>query len=125
MGQAFLTYPLWIVLALAIPAFAFVNAFAEEVVYRGILQESLSNTFAAQPLVFLLQGSAFAAIHFASGFPNGFMGYGMVLIYGLMLGYLRWRTKGILAPYIAHVVADLCIGYFLILYLVNSRPALN
>ncbi len=125
MGKAFLAYPLWSVLALAIPTFALVNAFAEEVVYRGILQEALGNTFSMPSVVFLLQGSAFAAVHFSSGFPNGVVGYAMVLIYGLMLGFLRWRTKGILAPYVAHVIADLCIGYFLILYLVNSGQMLH
>ena len=63
----------------------------------------------------MLQAGAFAAVHFGVGFPNGLFGYAMVLVYGLALGLLRHRTKGMLAPYLAHVIADLTIGYFLVL----------
>ncbi|MGE0631753.1 MAG: hypothetical protein AB7O96_05070 [Pseudobdellovibrionaceae bacterium] len=39
----------------------------------------------------------------------------MVFGYGIALGYLRYRTNGMLAPYIAHVIADLTIATFLVL----------
>jgi hypothetical protein len=58
------------------------------------------------------------AVHYATGFPNGIIGYLMVLVYGTMLGYLRMRTKGILAPYVAHVIADATIAMLLV-YLVK------
>ncbi|MBN2089862.1 CPBP family intramembrane metalloprotease, partial [candidate division KSB1 bacterium] len=64
--------------------------------------------------------AVFAAAHFTSGFPNGVIGYLMVLIYGTMLGYLKERTNGIFAPYIAHVIADLTIGYFLYFYALQN-----
>ena len=92
------------------------NAFAEEVVYRGVMQEALSRVFKQKSIVLVLQASTFAAIHFAVGFPNGFLGYLMVFVYGFVLGYLRVRTNGMLAPYLAHVIADLAIGYFLCLH---------
>ncbi|MGD9210389.1 MAG: type II CAAX endopeptidase family protein [Desulfobacteraceae bacterium] len=113
MIQSFSHYPKWLILVGGIPLFALINAFTEEVVYRGVMQEALSRVFEQKSLVIALQASAFAAIHFAMGFPNGVVGYVMVLVYGIMLGYLRIRTNGMLAPYLAHVIADLAIGFFL------------
>ena len=112
MAQGLNHYPAWLVFLIGIPLFAVFNAFAEEIVYRGILQEALLRVFPS-PAAILLQASAFAAIHVASGFPNGVVGYAMVLVYGVMLGYLRTRTGGMLAPYLTHVLADLVIGAFL------------
>lgn len=116
MAEEFLRYPGWIVLCLGVPLFALVNAFAEEAVFRGAMQEALSQVFSREPLILFLQASAFASIHFVSGFPNGYAGYLMALAYGLALGYLRMITHGILAPYLAHVLADLTIGYYLYSY---------
>jgi membrane protease YdiL (CAAX protease family) len=101
-----------------IPAFALLNAFAEEMVYRGFIQESLSRVFSNPLVILVFQASAFAAAHFRGGFPNGWTGYGMVFIYGSMLGFLRMRTRGMLAPYIAHVIADYAIALLLV-YLVK------
>lgn len=111
MAQGFSHYPTWLVFAFGIPLFALFNAFAEEIVYRGVLQEALLRVFSS-PVAILLQASAFAAAHVASGFPNGVVGYVMTLVYGTMLGYVRVRTGGMLAPYLAHVLADLVIGAF-------------
>lgn len=114
MMQGLLSFPIWLILILAIPLFAIVNALAEEFVYRGVLQEALEIAFPQKEnLVLVLQASAFAAAHVASGFPNGKVGYLMTFSYALMLGFLKRRTGGILAPYVAHVVADLVIGYYL------------
>ena len=108
------SYPTWLNLAVLIPVFALLNAFGEEAVYRGVMQEALSNVFPKSiVIVIFFQASAFAALHVASGFPNGKLGYLMTLSYGCILGYLRFRTKGMLAPYLTHVAADLVIGYFL------------
>ena len=113
MVQGFSAYPTWLILSICIPLFALVNAFAEEVVYRGVLQEALLQIFQVKEWVLLLQAAAFAAAHFAAGFPNGLIGYVMVFCYGIMLGFLRLRSRGLLAPYLAHVIADLTIGYCL------------
>jgi len=109
----FKAFPRWHVLGAGIPLFALINAFSEEVVYRGVLQEALFATLRKTSLAVLLQADAFAMEHFAVGFPNGYWGYAMVLVYGGMLGYLRVRTRGMLAPFLAHVVADLVIADFL------------
>lgn len=106
-------YPRLITLGILIPAFALVNSFVEEAIYRGVMQQALINVFNAKVFIIFLQASAFASAHVVYGFPNGKIGYLMVLVYGALLGYLRYRTKGILAPYVTHVTSDLVIGYFL------------
>lgn len=116
MVQGFSRYPKWVVFGLGVPLFAIANAFAEEVIFRGIMQGSLSRVFSRQRLVLVLQAAAFAAFHFSGGFPNGYTGYLMTLVYGMMLGYLRERSQGLLAPYLTHIIADLAIGYFLCIY---------
>lgn len=116
MLSTFRQVPVWFMLLLGIPGFALLNAFAEEVIYRGVLQEALGKRFGNNlPLVLCAQASAFAAAHFLAGFPNGKVGYLMTFLYALMLGYLRERSKGLLAPYVAHVMADLVIGITLLL----------
>lgn len=105
--------PTWL-LILGVPVFALINAVGEELFFRGFLQESLQRSQIKPLLAITFQATAFAAIHAAAGFPNGAVGYAMTFTYACMLGYLRRRTGGMLAPYIAHVVADLCIGYFLV-----------
>ena len=112
MAQGIAHYPKGFVLLAGVPLFALLNALAEEVVFRGVLQQALMTVFRPQPAV-ILQAVAFAALHFAAGFPNGIAGYLMVLVYGAMLGYLRQRSSGMLAPYLTHVLADLVIGFYL------------
>lgn len=108
--------PLWFLLFVGVPAFALINAFVEEAVYRGFLQQALMVRLPGRDyLVLALQASAFAAAHYFSGFPNGLVGYGMTFLYALSLGYLRLRTGGVLVPFLAHVTADLVIGYTLVL----------
>lgn len=111
--RGFSHIPSWLLFGAGVPLFALVNAFTEEAVFRGVLQEALGKAFRRDLSVLALQSSAFAAVHYRVGFPNGVAGYLMVFVYGLVLGYLRMRTRGMLAPYAAHVIADLAIGYFL------------
>jgi membrane protease YdiL (CAAX protease family) len=107
--------PLWFSLLVLVPGFTVANAAAEELVYRGVLQDALETDWGRMPAVVLcLQASAFAAAHFRGGFPNGKVGYAMFFIYALRLGGLRRRTRGMLAPYLAHVGADAVIGYTLL-----------
>lgn len=110
------TTPRWINLLVFVPGFAILNAAAEEMVYRGVIQGALEEDWALAkwPLLFL-QASAFAAAHYRFGFPNGKVGYAMVFIYALMLGWLRRRTNGMWAPYVAHVAADTVIGVTLVM----------
>jgi membrane protease YdiL (CAAX protease family) len=116
MLSTFRQVPVWFMVLVGIPCFALLNAFAEEVVYRGILQDALEKCFGEkQGLILMAQASAFAAAHYVGGFPNGKTGYLMTFAYALMLGYLRDRSRGMLAPYLAHVAADYVIGLTLLL----------
>ena len=51
---------------------------------------------------------AFGIAHF-NGVPNGIVGVVMAGCWGLILAYLRHRTGGMLATYLAHLVADTTI----------------
>lgn len=113
MARGLAQYPTPLVLGVVVPLFALLNAFAEEVVYRGVYQEALARVISHTWLVVPLQAAAFAALHFAAGFPNGVLGYLMVFVWGTVLGYLRWRTRGMLAPWMVHVGADLVIALYL------------
>lgn len=88
-------------------AFALVNAAAEEAAYRGIIQQALSATFGSRTAI-VLQAVAFGALH-REGFPSGVSGVVLSAGYGVVLGVLRASTGGLLAPWIAHVVADAAI----------------
>jgi membrane protease YdiL (CAAX protease family) len=120
MVQGFIQYPGWLIIGLGIPLFALFNALAEEFYFRGVFQTALDSVSLQKTWVIFLQATVFAAAHFTAGFPNGLMGYLMVLVYGVMLGYLKERTSGIFAPYLARVVADLTIGYFLYFYAIQN-----
>ncbi len=116
MMHSFRNVPFWFLLLIGIPGFALVNAFAEEVVYRGVIQSALEQRFAEKPWLSLGgQAFAFAAAHYSVGFPNGKMGFLMTFVYACLLGFLKLRSLGLLAPYVAHVAADLVIGITLLL----------
>jgi membrane protease YdiL (CAAX protease family) len=56
----------------------------------------------------VLQAVAFGALH-VTGFPRGWVGVALATIYGLMMGAVRRRSGGMLAPWIAHVLTDVVI----------------
>lgn len=98
--------------------FALLNAFLEEAVFRVVYLEALE---AVGPgwLAVAVQALAFGALHL-HGFPRGAIGVGLATIYGLMLGALRLRARGMLAVYVAHVFADITI-FTILLFWVRSR----
>jgi CAAX protease family protein len=88
-------------------AFAVVNAFVEEVLFRGAILHHLGRVLGNGPAV-LVQALAFGALHL-NGYPYGVTGVGLASAYGLVLGALRLRSGGLLAPWVAHVCADAVI----------------
>jgi membrane protease YdiL (CAAX protease family) len=84
--------------------FAVVNALLEEIVFRGILWESL--TVELGPSKGILAQAVLFGIGHLHGVPEGLVGVGMVTVYGVVLGWLRWVAGGLGAPVIAHVFAD-------------------
>jgi len=110
--------PFWAYPILGV-GFAFLNAATEETAFRGIVMQSTDSAFGPGALSLLLQAGLFGAMHFLQGFPNGGWGFGMAFIYGIMLGHIRRKSRGMLAPWLAHVCADLVI--FAILASIRSN----
>lgn len=106
-----------IVMPLAGLGFAMLNAVIEEFSFRGILMSGLENTLNNQTTAILLQATPFGLIHYISGFPNGATGVSLTLIYGILLGYIRSRSRGMAAPVVTHTVADLVIFSILLIWL--------
>ncbi len=100
--------PLWVYPLLAV-AFAVVNAAMEEVIFRGVMMEALDSALGDGYWSIGTQAVSFAALHYLAGFPSGVLGFFMVLVYGVMLGVIRRRSKGLLAPWVAHVTTDIAI----------------
>ncbi|WP_437542468.1 type II CAAX endopeptidase family protein [Sorangium sp. So ce367] len=88
--------------------FALFNALLEEAVFRLVFLGSLDAVTTSGWTAVLVQAAAFGLLHL-SGFPSGAVGVGLAAIYAVMLGVLRRRAGGLLAPYVAHVAADLTI----------------
>jgi uncharacterized protein len=99
--------PVW-VLVLAVIGFSAVNAVWEEALYRGILQNELTDTLGRAPAV-VVQAAAFGFAHL-NGFPSGEVGAIMAGGWGLLLGILRNKSNGMAAPYVAHLAADTTIA---------------
>lgn len=94
-------------------AFAVLNSLAEEAVYRGVFMNALEVTLGSERLALVLQAVVFALMH-ARGFPSGPSGMMIAGVIGLAFGHLRLRTRGLLAPWLAHAV----VNALMILYLV-------
>jgi membrane protease YdiL (CAAX protease family) len=100
--------------------FALVNAAIEESVYRGILMQGLDAALGASNIPVILQAISFGLVHL-NGVPGGWCGIVMATVYGLMLGLLRRRAQGMLAPFVAHVFADVVIFTMLVLFTFYSN----
>ena len=90
-------------------AFSVVNAAVEKAAYRGVLLGALRKAGITPRAALVLQAIAFAALHFRAGFPRGIVGVGLTFVYGLVLGELRCRAGGLMAPFITHVLTDVVI----------------
>jgi membrane protease YdiL (CAAX protease family) len=88
--------------------FALVNAALEELSWRGVMQDRLIPLFGISGAI-LLQAASFGVQH-AWGFPRGIEGVALAGGWAVLLGFLRQRSEGLLAPFVAHVVADATIA---------------
>jgi len=88
--------------------FSVFNAIGEEFLWRGAILDALDRTLGRGVLPVLIQAVSFGLAHY-QGFPRGWSGVGLAAIYGLMMGIVRRRSDGMLAPIVAHVFADLTI----------------
>lgn len=99
--------PIWL-LVIGGSLFALVNAALEEWVWRGLLQPALK---AELGLIWAiaLQAASFGLAH-AHGFPRGAVGVALAGSWAVVLGVLRHVAGGLLAPILAHIVADATIA---------------
>jgi membrane protease YdiL (CAAX protease family) len=95
-------------LALGGLVFAAGNALMEEFIWRGVLMEALDSAFGPGSLSIVLQGASFGVAHYG-GFPRGALGVSMATVYGIMIGVIRRRSRGLMAPFVTHIVADVVI----------------
>jgi hypothetical protein len=103
--------PLWLVAGGM--GFAVLNSFTEELIFRGFVQSGLMISRLHWVAALLLQAVCFGLWHF-NGVPGGFSGSLLVFAWGAVLGMIRYRTGGILAPIAMHFCADLTIFFILI-----------
>lgn len=87
--------------------FAVVNALLEEIVWRGVFLDALASQLGVGWAV-VAQAALFGWAH-AQGYPSGVVGVVLAGVYGLLLGLLRQRSRGLAAPLIAHIGADATI----------------
>lgn len=87
--------------------FVLANASFEEIIWRGVLQSQLGALLPPAWAV-LVQALSFGLVH-AHGFPRGASGVALAGGWALLLGLLRLRSGGLLAPILAHFVADAVI----------------
>jgi len=100
-------------LMLGVLAFAAVNGALEELAYRGVVLDALDAALGVRAAPVVIQALAFGALHYG-GFPRGAAGVALATIYGLMMGTIRRRSRGLLAPWLAHILADTVIGSLLL-----------
>lgn len=100
-------YPLSI-LFLGGVAFSIVNAFLEEFAYRGVLTSGFEYCGFGPAQAIVLQAVSFGLLH-VHGFPRGWLGVGLAFFYGVMMGSLRYYSRGMLAPWAGHVFVDITI----------------
>ena len=101
------------VLVLGAIGFVILNACCEEWIWRGIIQRRLTALFPAN-FAIGAQALSFGIAH-AHGIPSGLVGVTLAGIWALMLGTLRRYSAGLLAPTLAHMVADATIAVIVIL----------
>ncbi len=80
--------------------FAFgLAAWVEENLYRGYLQPLLAGKMSIW-LAVIVQAVIFSAAHL--GYSTHLLDFGSTFVVGLILGWLRGRESGLVAPFIAH-----------------------
>ena len=105
--------PLHFILPLGI-GFAVINSIYEEGIFRSIFLGSFNQLFHHR-LALLLQGIWFSFLHYQNGFPAGITGMMMTFIFGIMMGVLVRRTRGLLLAIVIHAIADFWIFLLIVL----------
>jgi uncharacterized protein len=89
---------------------AIMNAIVEEFIFDGVCYGAFETVVNLPAIVIAIQAFSYGMAHYF-GVPRGWLGVAMAFLYGgAMLGFLRYQTRGLLYPIIAHVFADITIG---------------
>jgi len=96
-------------LAVYMGGFAIINALIEEIIWRGVMMTALDTAFGAGLFSVLIQAVSFGLAHYRGGFPSGWIGALLAGLFGLAMGLLRRRTKGLLTSWCVHSAADLVV----------------
>ncbi len=110
--------PLW-ALPLVGLGFVLVNPTVEEVLFRGVLQEMVTEASARAGLGIAAQGVAFGVIHL-HGVPGGPLGMVMATSWGVVLGIVRHRTGSLRLVWIVHVLANTAIYTTVVLLAIDD-----
>lgn len=103
--------PLLILVGLVFSVF---NAAWEEIILKGILWDGLEKTTGAVSFIIIFQAFLFGVMHL-NGFPRGIIGAVLAGIYGLLIGFIRKYSGGLLAPIVTHIFADATIFALLVI----------
>ena len=87
--------------------FAVLNAFLEELLFRGVFFFAVEAQTGA-PMAVVITAALFGYGHM-HGYPPGPLGAVLAGVYGLALGWLRVSTGGLGLPVLAHIAADATI----------------
>jgi membrane protease YdiL (CAAX protease family) len=81
---------------------------AEEMIYRGILLAAAASLFKKSWVSICISAFAFGFGHW--DLPYLFQAY--IVVVGILLAWAYLRTKSLIAPYVAHTVADILADSF-------------
>lgn len=93
--------------------FSIFNSIWEEVILKGILWNGIEGIISNVIFIILFQAVLFGILHL-NGFPRGVIGAILAGVYGVLIGFIRKYSNGLLAPIITHFFADATIFGILI-----------
>ncbi len=88
--------------------FSVFNSIWEEIILKGILWNGMEKIVSSILIINLFQAVLFGVMHL-NGFPRGIIGAVLAGIYGLLIGFIRKNSGGLLAPIVTHFFADATI----------------
>lgn len=99
---------------------AVLPAIAEEMIFRGIIQDSLEKMITNPHVAILVASIIFSGIHMQ------FEGFLPRVVLGLVLGYLFYWTRNLWVPIVAHLVnngAQVLVAYFMPEQMADLEPS--
>lgn len=110
--------PLWTLPIVGV-GFVLVNPTVEEILFRGALQDMVTEVSARPVVGIATQAFAFGAIHL-NGVPGGPLGVVMATGWGIMLGVVRHRTGSIRLAWVVHAMANIAIYTTVVLLAIDD-----